>query len=124
MTMSRLALAPLFAAMLALAACGQNDAGAGDGGTTGGENGGGEGGGGAMTAQLRATCVSQLENNATLSAAAAQICDCATRRARENLSVTDLMAGEASGLQDIVAQCADEALGLGTTETNSSRTET
>ena len=106
---------PAFAAMsLLVAGCGQSGGSAGDSAD----------GPGSMMAQLRATCVSRVENNAVMAGAASQICDCATRRARENPSVSDLMAGEASGLQDIVAQCADEALGLGTTETISSRTET
>ena len=105
----------LLAATLALGGCGQSDVNLGEGG---------EEGSGALAAQMQATCVSQVENNPTLSAAASQICDCATERAREDLSVADLMAGEANGLQDIVAQCADEALGLGGATQTSTRTET
>ena len=77
-----------------------------------------------MVAQLQANCVAQVENNAAMATAANRICDCATERARENLSVSDLMAGEAAGLQDIIAQCADETLGLGGATSTSTRTET
>ncbi|MDG6078447.1 hypothetical protein E3U23_04480 [Erythrobacter litoralis] len=115
MPMFRPTISLLFAATLALAGCGQSDVSIGEGA---------EEGSGSLAAQLRATCVSQVENNATLSAAASQICDCATERAREDLSVADLMAGEANGLQDSVAQCADQALGLGGATPTSSRTET
>ena len=90
------------AAPLALGGCGQSDLAIGESG---------EEGAGAMVAQLHASCVAQVERNAAMATAADRICDCATERARKDLSVADLMAGEASGLQDVVAQCADEALG-------------
>ena len=94
----------LFAVPLTLGGCGQSDVAIGESG---------EEGSGAMVAQLHASCVAQVERNAAMATAATRICDCATERARDELSVADLMAGEASGLQDVVAQCADEAIGGG-----------
>ena len=102
---------PFAAALaLALAACGQSDVGAGGAGA--------EGSGG-MTAQLKASCVRYMDEGGPLAEVGDQICDCASRRAREELSVTALMSGDDSALQTIITQCADEALGLrGDAKTN------
>ncbi len=89
---------------LALASCGESDVGMGEGS---------EGSGG-LTAQLRAICVERVENNNALSTVAGEICDCASRRARDELSVADIATGDTAVLQDIIAQCADESLGIGT----------
>lgn len=90
-------------AALALAACGDSGVGMD----------GGEEGSGGMTGQLRAICVSQIENIGVASAAVEQVCDCASERAREELSVADLIGGDTAPLEDIMTQCADDYLGIG-----------
>ena len=105
----------LLAFSFALAACGQSDVAMGEGA---------EEGAGSMVAQMRATCVTEVESRPEMASAATRICDCASERAREDLSVSDLMAGKADALEAIVRQCASEAMGFGTTDTPTSRTET
>lgn len=96
---------PALPLMFALAACGQSDVGAGGAGA--------EGSGG-LTAQLKATCVRQVENTGDMSGIGEEICDCASRRVQDQMSFAELAAGENNAvLQDIIAQCADEALGIG-----------
>jgi len=101
MTVSNHSLVPLAAATLALTGCGQSDVSVGEGG---------EEGAGSMVAQLQANCVAQVENNAAMATAANQICTCATERAREDLSVADLMAGEMTKLDTMIRRCATETL--------------
>lgn len=89
----------------------------------GGEVGGAEEGSGGMTAQLRVACTSQIENIGVPAGAVDQVCECASRRAQDQLSVTDIIAGETSALQEIVTQCVDESLGFGGAQANTNGTE-
>ncbi|GMM92973.1 hypothetical protein [Qipengyuania sp. MTN3-11] len=99
--MTRLSKLPLaFVAAIAVGACGH------------GSDTGEASGGGALAGQLRVACTTQIENFGVPAGAVDQVCECATRRAQDQLSVTDLIAGEATGLEDIVAQCIDESLGF------------
>ncbi len=79
---------------LALAACGQ----------------GAEEGSGGLTAQLRSQCIAQVEGAAIGSEVADTICDCAARRAQESLDLGDLVTGDTTQVETIVAQCAEEYL--------------
>ena len=100
---SAIRILPAASLALALAACGQSDVGAGGSGA--------EGSGG-LTAQIKASCIRQVEDTAGTTGIGEEICECASRRAQDQLSIADLAAGDTTVLQDIVEQCADEALGI------------
>ena len=102
---SRLVLS--LAAAFAVAGCGQ----------------GAEEGSGGLTAQLRSQCIAQVEGTPIDPEAAGEVCDCAARKAQEDLDVGDLISGDTTQIRTIVAQCAEEFMSGGETDASADEAE-